>query len=402
MKFIGLDICGFLFLAGVIACGGGDTAGTNRGRGSSAASSAGTGGPGSAASGGAFGLDTGPSNGGLLPGAGAPGRPPEKLPEGVCASAKVSATRITPTVILVIDGSSSMNMPLGGGGGGGTRWQVLREALVGQSGVVTKLDSVVNFGMAIYSNSDPMACPTMVEVKPAAKNLMTMSAQYPAMETGGGTPTGEALQKVVDGLPDFNNLLDSDTKPPIIILATDGEPNGCANAATCNWVDWANCLGQLLGTLAAAPATYDTTLTAVRAAKTKGIPLWVISLANGLNAIPDLQRTANIGAGLAETANPGATIYSPTNPDELTSTLTKLIGDVVECDVSLNGTLNVARACEGTVNMNSVKLECNSADGWKPLDEKHISLQGSACQKFKSDPSVLLDAQFPCGVIVPD
>ena len=57
-------------------------------------------------------------------------------------------------------------------------------------------------------------------------------AQVFHVEPGGGTPTGEALQKVVDSLPDYGSMLDSTEAAPIIILATDGEPNGCANAAT--------------------------------------------------------------------------------------------------------------------------------------------------------------------------
>jgi hypothetical protein len=125
---------------------------------------------------------------------------PEKLPEGVCAQATVTASRMIPTVYLVIDGSSSMNAPFGGG----TRWSVLREALVGANGVVTRLESVVKFGMTIYGNSNPMMCPMLVEVKPPAlMNLAMMSGMYPQIAPGGGTPTGEALQGVVDGLPDF-------------------------------------------------------------------------------------------------------------------------------------------------------------------------------------------------------
>jgi hypothetical protein len=197
-------------------------------------------------------------------------------------------------------------------------------------------------------------------------------------------------------------MLDSSERPPIIILATDGEPNGCATAASCNWVDWANCLGMLLNQVASAPATYDTTLAAVRKAKDKKIPVWVISMADGLNSIPQLQTTANIGAGLADDASPGATIYSPKNAADLTSTLSKLIGDAVVCDVQLSGTLAVNRACEGTVTMNGVALDCNSDQGWKATDEKHIVLQGNACTKFKSDPSVQLEARFPCDVIRPD
>jgi hypothetical protein len=231
---------------------------------------------------------------------------------------------------------------------------------------------------------------------------MTMSAAFPAREPGGGTPTGEALQHVIDGLPDFGAMLDSVGTAPIIILATDGEPNGCASAAACDWTDWSNCLSMLAGQLAAAPATYDSTLAAVRTAKAKRIPVWVISLADGLNAIPELQKTANIGAGLADDASPGATIYSPKNPEELTATLTKLLGDVVTCDVQLAGTLAVSRACEGTVTMNGDKLACNNDQGWKAIDAKHIALQGEACERFKSDPTILLDARFPCDVVVPD
>lgn len=309
--------------------------------------------------------------------------------------ARVAATRIVPEVYFVIDGSGSMNADFGGG----TRWTVLRDALVGSNGVVTKLEGFVKFGMATYANNNPMTCPDMTDVPAALTNLSAMSAAYPAQEIGGGTPTGEALQKVIDGLPSFGEL-DSTATPPIIILATDGEPNGCNSPGACNWAaDWAACLGNLGAQLAAAPATYDTTLAAVRAAREKNIAVWVISLADGLNNIPDLQRTANIGAGLAEDAAPGATIYSPQNPDDLTTTLTQLIGQAVSCDITLAGTLDVARACEGLVQVNSETLDCNSDQGWKAIDGSRIALQGTACERFKSDPTVMLNATFPCDVV---
>jgi hypothetical protein len=48
-----------------------------------------------------------------------------------------------------------------------------------------------------------------------------------------------------------------------------------------------------------------------------------------------------------------------------------------------------------------MKLDCGGDQGWKVVDDKHIQLQGSACAKFKGDPSVILDARFPCDVVVP-
>lgn len=378
-------------LLAVSACAGTD--GTpSRGGGSKSGGTIGDGSPVDQPSNTAFGNVNGPSQG--LAGSGSS----VVMDPNVCASASVTASRITPTVYFVIDGSGSMDSKFGNG----TRWSVLRDSLIGMNGVVTKLESVVKFGMAVFSNSDPMSCPAMTDVKADLNNLMTMTSAYPAMEPGGGTPTGEALQKVIDGLPSFNNGPDQTARPPIIILATDGEPNGCSAAAACNWAaDWASCLGNVLNQVANAPATYDTTFAAVHAAKDKSVPVWVISLADGLNSIPDLQKTANIGAGLDDNAMPGATIYSPQNSDDLTQTLSKLIGQAVTCDVALAGTLTVNRACEGTVTMNSEKLACNDAQGWKAIDANHIQLQGMACDRFKSDPTVLLDARFPCDVIVP-
>jgi hypothetical protein len=332
--------------------------------------------------------------------AGSGAKPAPNLDSNTCASAQVTASRITPTVYLVIDGSSSMSDEFGGGG---TRWNVLRNALIGQDGVVSRLESVVEFGTAVYSNNNPDTCPAMAETAPALNNLETIIAGYPDVETGGGTPTGEALQQVVDSLPDFS-VQGPDAEPqtaPIIILATDGEPNGCAEGFICDWVNWDDCLGKLLTSLANAPITYETTLAAARAAAAKAIPIWVVSLADGLDASADLQRTANIGAGLPEDASPGATIYSPQNPNELTETLTQLIGDVVSCEVELAGTLSVDRACEGSVQINGSPLNCNDEQGWKPVDESRIVLQGDACARFKSDPSVVLDARFPCDVVTP-
>jgi Mg-chelatase subunit ChlD len=390
----------WMMLAAVSGCGAGETAGAGRGS-TSGAPRGGSSGPSFGASGSSS-LPGGPRSGaaaGLAPVVPNNGQKPSALDEDTCASASVDASRITPTVYLVIDGSGSMNARFGGG----TRWSVLREAMVGANGVVTKLESVVNFGMSIYSNNDPMMCPSVVNVDPSKNNFMPISMAYPALETGGGTPTGEALQKVVDSLPDFT-AIGPDSKadaPPIIVLATDGEPNGCAAGVICNWVDWANCLTELLNGLANAAPTYDTTLAAVRAAKAKGIAVWVVSLADGLNNIPDLQRTANIGAGLEENANPPAMIYSPQNPDELTGTLTKLIGDVVSCEVVLEGSLAVDRACEGTVTLNSDVVPCGDDNGWRALDDKRIEILGTACQRFKSDPTVVLDARFPCDVVRP-
>ena len=308
-----------------------------------------------------------------------------------CAPKAEPVARKAPRVHFLVDGSGSMNATFGDG----TRWSVLRKALVDAGGVIDQLDDRVEFGLTIYSNKEPMTCPQLTEVEPALMSLAKLRAAYPAVEVGGGTPTGEALQHLVDALPDFSMRSDGTT----IVVATDGEPNGCSATAACDWsANASGCLGNLVSSLSNAPPTYATTLAAVRAARAKNIRVWVVSLANDLAQIPDLQQTANLGAGLEATAKPGAQIYSPKSLTDLTETLGSLVPKqaAVSCELVLDGKLMLDRACEGSVALAGKKLACNAANGWKATDAKRITLQGDACEQLKSAPDASLTLSFPC------
>jgi hypothetical protein len=41
-------------------------------------------------------------------------------------------------------------------------------------------------------------------------------------------------------------------------------------------------------------------------------------------------------------------------------------------------------------------------DGWRLKDEKTVELIGPSCTNFLSNPDVMLRADFPCDVFVPD
>jgi hypothetical protein len=70
--------------------------------------------------------------------------------------------------------------------------------------------------------------------------------------------------------------------------------------------------------------------------------------------------------------------------------------------VELNGEItNAEGACElGTVNLNGVPLVCNDPNGWRVADATHIELLGTACDQFKLSPTTVLEASFPCDVII--
>src|SRR6185312_10951504 len=67
--------------------------------------------------------------------------------DNTCARAQVGISRIVPTVQVVVDASGSMAEPLGDCA---TRWECLREALIGDHGLITELQSTVNFGLTLF------------------------------------------------------------------------------------------------------------------------------------------------------------------------------------------------------------------------------------------------------------
>jgi len=325
------------------------------------------------------------AGGGAIGASGAAG-----LGEQTCARADVGVTRLIPTVEVVVDASGSMAEPFVGCP---TRWQCLRDALIGDQGLITALQSTVRFGLTLYGGQiarvengmvietlDP-TCPRRLHVTNALDNHATIAAPYQLANPAGGTPTAEALEPIVDALPDVTQALDQDFGPQIILLVTDGDPNTCVDPVT---TDYAPTEAQALR------------------AQQKHIRLFVITVADDQNAA-HLQRMANLGAGMAADALPGAPFFDPNSAADLTDTLREIVGGAVGCEVKLEGKVSVKSAgdeCRGDVALNGEPLACNEADGWRLLDASTIELQGAACERFKFDASVMLHANFPCDLLV--
>jgi hypothetical protein len=305
------------------------------------------------------------------------------LHDGQCANGLAHTTRVTPRVMMVLDGSCSMTTDYPANGrqsetqcrdNPNGRWAAMRNALIDpQRGVVTRLASVVEFGVAVFGNAPRCPFPTD-PIAPALDNLQAIQGSLPQVQPGMFTPAGIALDMIYDMInPD---TLDSDAGPNIVIFATDGEPNSCDNA----------------------DPNYQPSIDAVTKGHDKGIQTYVISLADATGMFHDhLQQLADIGAGTK-----GAQLYEPTNPDELEANLQLLVGGAVGCDVALNGVVSMDHACDGRVTLNGTDLKCNSDDGWVLTDPRHIRLQGDACDTLKSSDSAMLDASFPCGVFTVD
>jgi hypothetical protein len=320
----------------------------------------------------------------------APSTPMMMMPAPTtCAEGDANTSPVTPTVWLVLDGSGSMKEDFGGQ----SRWDALRAALMDPGGVVDTLQHSVRFGMVLYSgNEDDMIaaggeCFQLVTVQPALDNYSMLSAQYPAMELGGWTPTDRALDNVVSTLPVTNSqvVLDAAPDPTYVILATDGAPNDhCA--------DGGNVRGG--GASQFDPVTAQRVLDVVGKGVQMGMQMFVISLAGDDQQLAmHLQQVADLGGT-------GQPPFTPSNKDDLVSTLQEIIGNAT-CQVRLSGSVIAGKECSGEVSLNGNALACNQADGWKLADESTVQLTGAACDSFLQTQS-LVHATFPCDAFSPD
>jgi len=322
-----------------------------------------------------------------------------------CASVRVQANRVIPTVQLVIDGSGSMEEDFGDT----TRWGAVRDALLSETGVVKRLAPVVEFGMSIYQTGGQgmNSCPALTGPPPALNNFDAIDGAW-LDEPDGATPTAEAMEAVVASMTGTVAGPDQVYAPQIIILATDGAPNGCAGGL--DWALWATC--TFLNPMDPACAGlnmmlendgYVRTLQAAKDAQAKGIDVYVLDLSEGGLNQAELQKVANVGVGLEEGATPPAPLYVPSDPAALAAALETIIGGAASCSVTLEGQIkDTTTACSAasTVSLDGEPLTCDDPNGWRIVDPTHIELVGDACTHWLGSTDSGLDARFPCNLVV--
>jgi hypothetical protein len=282
-----------------------------------------------------------------------------------CPRVHFTATQVIPSIQILIDGSGSMAMsdidP--------NRYDAVVTGLVGANGVVNGLEGQVYFGASIFTSTAP--CPTLDSVGRALNNATNISNLITGFSPTGRTPTAPSIDAVV---ADFAANPPPAGSPPIIVLATDGEPNSCSSSTT------------------------DTgpSITAAGNAYAAGIRLYILGL-SGLNTT-FLQDMANAGVGAP--AGTDAPYFTADDPTSLHDAFAAIIGGVLSCDLTLSQSISQQQASQGTVTLNGTTLTLGT--DWTLLpDGTTIELQGAACDTLKSTPNPVVDASFPCGVIIP-
>jgi hypothetical protein len=277
-----------------------------------------------------------------------------------CANVNFQATPVVPSIELLIDRSGSMNDPIGNQ----TRYQAVRESLVGTNGVVTALEAKAHFGASLYSTDSP--CPKLYTVGRAMQNRASIAQLIDSQTPAGNTPTGPSIEQATAA---FLANPPPPNSPPVIVLATDGLPNGCNGG---------NGEGA---SIAAAAASFSA-----------GIRLFVLAVGNGIND-GHLQAVANAGAG---TAN--APYFVANTPADLRAAFDQIITSVVSCELQISGTIDESQAAAGVVTANGMTLTYGT--DWELVNGNTIRLLGQACTDLKASPNPMVSASFPCGAVI--
>jgi hypothetical protein len=353
-----------------------------------------------------------------------------------CEAIDIQIELETPTVMLLVDTSSSMfedlTMPV---------YPILHDALMSPAdGVVKSKQGSIRFGFASYKgfqtdSETDVACAAMETVAPALDNYTAIEDVYGAIASAGWdmkqkweTPTNHAINRaaaaLLDDMPDVPSN-------KYILLVTDGNPNTCATIDP-------QC-GQ------------DLAIKAAQDAYENGIGLMVLGVGDivanpnsGCDAsyircgLDHLQDMANAGVGApvhsppycddpsaagciyrqSPCAYPDLTLkasYTPDSPDvghfvavdttdnAATTLIAGAVSDMLSAVTSCTFHMNVAvtgDASGGRVVLGDMELVYGDANGWEIGPSSHeLALRGAACDAFTAGAKVKID--LPCDRIEP-
>ena len=271
-----------------------------------------------------------------------------------------------PTFQLVVDQSGSMDDPFGGGM---TRWEAMREALVGGEGVVATLQSQIRFGISLYRNEmGAGTCPGVQELAPQLDAQDEITTLLEMQMPGGDTPTGESLTEITASL-----LADDWEGEKVLVLSTDGEPDSCEvpDPMTMAEIDEARMLA----------------IDAVRNAYDEGIRTFVISVGDEVGE-DHLQDLANAGVGNGP-GDPDATFWIADDTMGLIDAFNEVIAGIRPCEFTLDMTLTMQVASTCTVTVNGEAVPFMDPDGWTRSAEDEIELQGAACEAIQQGVAIV-------------
>ena len=141
----------------------------------------------------------------------------------------------------------------------------------------------------------------------------------------------------------------------------------------------------------------DEAVAEVTTAYGEGIGFYIIGLGN-VGSTAYLQKMANAGVGA--TGGTNATYWDANGPADVTAAYNAIVDKVLDCELTLDGTIDPAQASTATVRSNATTLQL--ATDWVALDAHTIQLVGAACTAYKAAITAPeITATFACGATKP-
>jgi hypothetical protein len=361
---------------GVVGAGGNSGSGSGGGGEGGASGGAGNGTAGSGGGSGSGGRSGGiadadffrPPDAGNLDGRG--DAPPS---DAMCGFQKYKLERVPPELLVVLDRSTSMNLPADGTMG--TRWTETTAALLE---VLTQTDGVVSWGLKNYPVPSGCMVATGVDVPINTRAMPVADAirmTMPNATGDGGTPTAEAMRSALA----YMRTLTSPNKK-YVVLATDGIPT-CPDGATTAVRD-------------------QMAVAAVGEVKAAGFDTFVIGIATaGTNADRVLSEMATAGGRPRMGAMPP--YYPVANRADLVTALKMITTAVSDCRFALDK--EPPSKDDVAVDLDGRRIPRHMTDGWEySPDGKAIIVHGMACDDLKAGKIMNVDITFGCpNVIIP-
>jgi hypothetical protein len=293
-----------------------------------------------------------------------------------CGLEKFTLERDPPSLMLVLDRSSSMSRRPMGGPAGATLWT---ETLAALDEVVKVTEIGINWGLKLFPQPSGCLVADGAEVPIARSNhaMVLGRARSDGFNMSGtsGTPTNQAVDKAVAYLR---------TVPAgpgrYIVLATDGEPN-CADTG-------------------GAGTARTLSVQAVQDAVSAGFKTYVIGIAIVPEAVDTLNRLAV--AGGVPRSDPMFRFYPVTNRMDLIQALGDIAGQIQSCVFTLSKPPPVPDSVKVTVDGD--RAPESPTDGWSYANNQNttIQLNGAWCERVKMRQQAQVDIVFGCpGIVVP-
>jgi hypothetical protein len=336
-----------------------------------------------------------------------------------CATAEATAARTPVYMMIVLDGSGSMNTPtetdpLDTGNSRGKKWLAIRGALYAfWDSLVTTPDPSLGVGLYLFSSSS-VKSPTSIDVGIAevdATHDTALKARVaPPVTASGGTPLKESIEGQLALLKTYTPaapLLPGGKL--VLVVMTDGVPDGggsdqtsCVNDATTAFAGTPQITTFAVGVgdPTADPSDYDEVFMG-NLAVAGGAP--AAGCTPGWNqSSPSSQTPCHLQI------TPGSKTAAQIQAD-FTAAIDTIRDTVSSCTFTLDkssGTIDPAKVnvlyTDSTGTQSTIPQD--PANGWtydNPTDPTTVTLNGTSCSALKADSKGTIKIVLGCATRVP-